>query len=50
MKVDKKLVKFFEKEQKVWGTKIALCNLMWIIGAQFMEDAGVKRVRTTYKK
>ena len=50
-KVDDKLfVKFFEKEQRDYGTKIALGNLFWLIGADFMEAAGVRNIKTTYTK
>ena len=49
-KIDKQFVTFFENEQKNWGTKVALGNLFWLLGAEFMSAVGVSSIKTTYKK
>jgi len=49
MKLTNQTVKWFEKEQKEHGTKTALYNLIWIIGADIFKMIGVKRISTSDK-
>ena len=48
--VNDKTTKLFKREQEEFGTKVALGNLMWSIGAKFMNYAGVRNIKTTYNK
>lgn len=50
MKITPKVVKFFESEQKQFGTKVALTNLLWGFAAVILTDLGVSRIRTSWKK
>lgn len=43
-------VRMFERTQREYGTKVAISNLLWEIGEEFMRAAGVKHIRTTYGK
>jgi len=49
MKLNKQVVKWFEREQREWGTATAIFNLLWIKAADDLEAIGVRRVRTTQK-
>jgi len=50
MKITKELVKYFDQEQKEFGTKVALHNLMWKFASQLLKDLGAKSIKTSYKK
>ena len=45
MKLNSKTVKWFEDEQKKFGTKTALYNLIWNIGADIFKMAGIKHIK-----
>lgn len=49
MKLTKKNVKWFEKEQKTYGTEVALHNWVWLIAVELLEDLGISKVVTTSK-
>lgn len=49
MKLTNKTVKWFEDEQKKHGTKTALHNVIWNIGADIFKMIGVKRIKTSDK-
>jgi D-alanyl-D-alanine carboxypeptidase len=46
MKLTKEVIKQFEQEQKDYGTKTALFNIIWQIAGQLMTDIGVKGIKT----
>ena len=46
MKLTNNLVKHFEQEQKKFGTKTALYNLIWQIASDLLKDLGIKSVKT----
>jgi hypothetical protein len=46
MKLTKQIIKQFENEQKDYGTKTALFNIVWQIAGQLMKDIGVKGITT----
>lgn len=46
MKLTKNLIKHFEQEQKEFGTKVALYNLIWQIATELMTDLGITRIKT----
>lgn len=46
MKLTKQVIKQFEQEQKDYGTRTALFNIIWIIAGQLMKDIGVKGIST----
>jgi len=46
MKLTKYKVKWFEKEQKEYGTEIALYNLIWQIAAELFEDLEINKIST----
>ena len=50
MKITKALVKQFEEDQKLRGTKLALTNVIWQLAAKLLYDLGVRSISTTYKK
>ena len=50
MKLSNSLIKQFEGDQKDWGTKVAIQNLLWQLAADIMYLTGVKNIKTTYKK
>lgn len=50
MKITPSRVKWFEKEQQEWGTKVALHNLLWLVGSAHFNDLGVKTLTTKYFK
>jgi hypothetical protein len=47
MKLTQQTVKWFEKEQREHGTKTALYNLIWTIGADIFKMIGVKHIKTS---
>jgi hypothetical protein len=46
MKLTKKNIKFFEAEQKRWGTEVALYNWVWLIACDLLHDVGVTDIKT----
>jgi len=40
MRLNKKTIQWFEKEQKDYGTKVALYNLIFTIAGDLMREAG----------
>ena len=46
MKLTKMVIKQFEQDQKDYGTRTALFNVIWIIASQLLEDIGVKGIKT----
>jgi hypothetical protein len=46
MKLTKQLIKQFENEQKDYGTRTALFNIIWQIAGQLMREIGVKGITT----
>lgn len=44
MKLTKSRIKHFENEQKMYGTKVALHNLVVTIATNLLEDLGIKRI------
>jgi len=44
------MVKWFEDEQREYGTKTALSNLLWTVAASLFEGIGITRIQTTYRK
>ena len=46
MKLTKQIIKQFENEQKDYGTRTALFNIIWQIAGQLMKDIGVKGIST----
>lgn len=50
MKITASVIKQFETEQKQFGTKIALHNIIWQVSSGLMKQIGVKSIKTAYKK
>ena len=48
MRLTNAMVKWFEDEQREYGTKTALSNLLWTVAASLFEGLGITRIRTTY--
>ena len=46
MKLTKTVVKHFENEQKAFGTKIALHNILWQVASELLKDLGIKSIKT----
>ncbi len=46
MKITKVLVKEFEYQQKEFGTRTAIYNLIWSITADLLKDIGIKHIKT----
>lgn len=46
----KEYVRFFEKDQKEWGTEVAIYNLVWLLSTDMLKKVGVKNIKTTNKK
>jgi hypothetical protein len=46
MKLTKQVIKQFEEEQKDYGTRAALFNIIWQVAGQLMKDLGVKGIST----
>jgi hypothetical protein len=46
MKLTKTVIKNFEQEQKEFGTKTALFNIIWIIASELLKDIGIKNIKT----
>jgi hypothetical protein len=50
MKVTREIVKLVESDQRKYGTKIALENLLWLQAKDQLKDLGVKKLKTIYIK
>jgi hypothetical protein len=50
MKITNSYVKWFEREQEQYGTKVALGNAFWLLASEILKGVGVKRIRTSYAK
>lgn len=50
MKVTRKLVKWFEKEQRTYGTEVALANAYWLQADAQLRELGAKAVKVKYRK
>lgn len=50
MKLTKSVIIMFEEDQKEYGTKTALFNIIWVIASNLLKDIGVKRVHTSMKE
>jgi hypothetical protein len=48
MKVTPKLVKLFEREQKKYGTDVALHNFQWLSVTDQMRQLGATHIETEY--
>jgi hypothetical protein len=46
MKLTKQLIKNFEQEQKNYGTKVALYNVICLIAFGLLKDLGIKHIKT----
>jgi hypothetical protein len=49
MKITKNTIKQFEREQKSFGTDVALYNVIWQIAADILAGIGVKHISTSDK-
>jgi hypothetical protein len=45
MKITKALVKEFEHQQKEFGTKVAIYNIVWTIATNLLKDIGIKHIK-----
>lgn len=49
MKLTKALVRWFEQEQRTYGTEVALFNLLFTKATEDLRDLGVQKVTTSTK-
>ena len=49
MKLNKQFVRNFEREQKQYGTEVALYNVFWLIAAEIFRMAGIGNIKTRIK-
>ena len=49
MKLTDKVVRQFEAEQKEFGTKVALYNIIWLLAADILKGIGVKHIKAVDK-
>ena len=49
MKLTDEKVKWFEQEQKDYGTKVAMYNLIYTIASDILTDLGIKQIKTSDK-
>ena len=49
MKLTEPVVKQFENDQKKNGTRVALYNILWTVGASLLHDLGIKHISTSDK-
>lgn len=47
MKLTKELIKDFESDQKAYGTRTAIFNLLWLQATEQLSNLGCTRTRTT---
>lgn len=50
MKITNAIVKQFESDQKSYGTKIALQNIIWQLASSLLKNIGVTSIKTSYGK
>lgn len=50
MKLTQDVVKTFKSDEKAYGTKVALYNVLWRNAAGLLFDLGVKGVKTNGRK
>lgn len=50
MKITKELVKYFEAQQRDFGTEVAMSNLLWQNASEQLTDLGVVKLHTSYAK
>lgn len=50
MKITNTQIKWFEKEQKQFGTRVAVYNLLWLQAAGLLKDIGCIRIKTVGPK
>jgi hypothetical protein len=50
MTISKRFVKWFEGEQRTYGTAIALKNLLWLKAAADLKALGVRKLTTVYRR
>ena len=49
MKLTNAVVKQFETDQKEFGTKVALYNVIWQLAADILKGIGVSHIETSEK-
>jgi hypothetical protein len=49
MKLTNAVIREFERDQRDYGTRTALHNLLWQVAAGVLRDLGAKRISTTYR-
>jgi hypothetical protein len=50
VKITNTIVKQFESDQKSFGTKIALQNIIWQLASSLLKNIGVNSIKTSYGK
>ncbi len=50
MKITQEIVKQFEIEQKEFGSRVALENVIWNVAYSLLKDIGVIGITTRYRK
>lgn len=46
MKLNKDKIEHFEEEQKEFGTKVALYNIIFEVASDILKDIGIRHIRT----
>jgi len=49
MRLTQSMVKWFEQEQREYGTKTAMSNLLWMVAESIFAGIGVRSIKTTYR-
>ncbi len=49
MRLTDSMVKWFEREQRDYGTKTAMSNLLWMVAESIFAGIGVRSIKTTYR-
>ncbi len=50
VKITKAMVRQFESDQRGHGTEIAMSNLIWLLASHILNDLGIRKVLTVYKR
>lgn len=50
MRLTNAMVKWFESEQRDYGTKTAMSNLLWMVAESIFAGIGITRIRTSYQR
>lgn len=50
MKITRTIIKEFESQQKQYGTKIALSNIVFVLATDLLRNIGISRVSVVYDK